>query len=124
TWVWRLASGYRAESFPTDNLRTFARAVETATAGALRIEVHPDNRLEPLARIFGAVQAGRIEAGETIMTSLVAQLPIAGADAVPFVVASYADAQRLWSLQRPLIERHFAAQGLVPLYAVPWPPQG
>ncbi len=122
--VWRLASGYRAESFHTENLRTFAQAVNAATAGALRIDVHADNRLEPLARIFAAVREGRIEAGETIMTSLSAELPIAGADAVPFVVASYADAQRLWTLQRPLIERQFAARGLVPLYSVPWPPQG
>jgi TRAP-type C4-dicarboxylate transport system substrate-binding protein len=122
--VWRLASGYRAESFHTENLRAFAQAVGSATAGALRIDVQPDNRLEPLARIFGAVREGRIEAGETIMTSLSAELPIAGADAVPFVVASYADAQRLWTLQRPLIQRQFAALGLVPLYAVPWPPQG
>ena len=33
-------------------------------------------------------------------------------------------ARRLWDLQRPLIDGHFAAKGLKALYAVPWPPQG
>ncbi|MES2911777.1 MAG: TRAP transporter substrate-binding protein DctP, partial [Pseudomonadota bacterium] len=37
---------------------------------------------------------------------------------------SYKDAQRLWKLQRPGIEKHFAGRGLKLLYAVPWPPQG
>ena len=58
------------------------------------------------------------------MTSLVKDIPIAGADSIPFVVGSYADAQRLWGLQRPLIEKHFSARGLKLLYSVPWPPQG
>ncbi|MEO6016262.1 MAG: TRAP transporter substrate-binding protein, partial [Polaromonas sp.] len=47
-----------------------------------------------------------------------------GADSIPFVVGSYRDAQRLWKLQRPGIEKHFAEHGIKLLYAVPWPPQG
>ena len=37
---WKLATGYRAESFHTRNLVQFAQDVERASAGALRIEVH------------------------------------------------------------------------------------
>lgn len=121
---WKLATGYRAESFHTENIAQFARDVERATNGALRIEVHPNNTLLKLPEIPQAVQSGQVQAGETIMTNMVADLPIAGADAIPFVVGSYADARRLWDLQRPLIARHFAQRGLMPLYAVPWPPQG
>ena len=121
---WKLATGYRAESFHTRNLVQFAQDVEAASSGALRIEVHANNALAKLADIPAAVQSGKAQAGETIMTSLVADMPIAGADAVPFVVHSYADARRMWSLQRPLIEGHFARKGLKALYAVPWPPQG
>lgn len=58
------------------------------------------------------------------MTNLVRDIPIAGADAVPFVVRSYADARRMWDVQRPLIESHMAGKGFKALYAVPWPPQG
>ena len=77
-----------------------------------------------LGDIFQAVQDGKVEAGETILTSVVKDIPIAGADSVPFVVSSYRRAQRLWQVQRPGLEREFAQRGLKILYAVPWPPQG
>jgi TRAP-type C4-dicarboxylate transport system substrate-binding protein len=121
---WRLATGYRAESFHTQNLQQFARDVGQASAGRLLIEVHPNNTLARLNDISQAVQQGKVEAGETIMSSMVKDIPVAGADSIPFVVSSYKDAQRLWKLQRPGIEKHFAARGMRLLYAVPWPPQG
>jgi TRAP-type C4-dicarboxylate transport system substrate-binding protein len=121
---WQLATGYRADSFHTQNIAQFASEVEQATAGALRIELRPNNTLFKLGEIRQAVQDGKAEAGETIMSSMVGDIPIAGADSIPFVVQSYGDARRLWSLQRSLIEKHLAVRGLRPLYAVPWPPQG
>lgn len=124
TTSWRLATGYRAESFHTQNIYQFAREVEKASAGRLLIEVHPNNTMFKLNDISHAVQQGKAEAGETIMSSMVKDIPVAGADSVPFVVSSYKDAQRLWKLQRPGMEKHFAARGMKLLYAVPWPPQG
>jgi TRAP-type C4-dicarboxylate transport system substrate-binding protein len=121
---WNLATGYRAESFHSQNLLQFAREVDTATGGQLKIQVHPNNTLFKLGDIPKAVQDGKGEAGETIMSNLVKDMPIAGADSVPFVVRSYGDARRLWELQKPLIEKHFAQRGLKLLYSVPWPPQG
>lgn len=122
--TWKLATGYRAESFHTQNIMQFSRDIDQATAGQLKIQVHPNNTLAKLSEISQAVQQGRAEAGETIMTSMVKDIPIAGADSIPFVVSSYRDAERMWKLQRPGIERHFAQRGLKLLYAVPWPPQG
>lgn len=122
--TWKLATGYRAESFQTENIFRFAQDVEKATAGQLRIEVHPGGTLAKLNDVRQAVHDGKAEAGETIMSSLAKDIPIAGADSVPFVVTSYSDAQRMWELQRPLIDKHFAQRGLKLLYTVPWPPQG
>ncbi|HZY17964.1 MAG TPA: TRAP transporter substrate-binding protein [Ramlibacter sp.] len=122
--AWNLATGYRAETFHTINLAEFAQEVEGATGGELRIRLHPNNSLARLADIPRAVQDGRAEAGETIMTNLAGEMPMAGVDSIPFLVGTYADARRLWTLQRPLVEKRFAAQGLRVLYAVPWPPQG
>ena len=110
--TWRLAAGYRVESFHAQNVLQFPRDVEKATSGKLLIQVFPNNTLVKLADISSAVQQGKAEAGETIMTSMVKDIPLAGADSVPFVVASYADAERLWTLQRPGIEKHFTARGL------------
>lgn len=122
--VWKLATGYGPTTFHTLNLQQMAREVESATGGELRIEIHPNNVLVKLADIRAATESGRIAAGETIMTSLIDSVPLAGADSVPFIIDSYADSQRLWRVQRPLIERHFVARGLQALYAVAWPPQG
>lgn len=122
--TWQLPTGYKADSFQGQNVARFARAVEAGSGGSLHIEVLPDGVRMPLSEIAAAVRSGRAQAGEVIMTGLAQDIPIAGADAVPFVVSSYADAQRLWQHQRPLVERHFEARGLKPLFAVPWPPQG
>lgn len=122
--LWKLATGYSAESFHTQNISAFATEVARASDNALRIEVHSGNSLVKLNDVRQAVQEGRVDAGETIMTSMVKELSIAGVDSIPFVVGSYADARRLWLLQRPLMERQLAQRGLKLLYAVPWPPQG
>lgn len=121
--TWSLPTGYRAESFHGLNLAEFAREVEASTNGALRIELQANNTRVALNEIMASVRDGKSQAGEVIMTSLVKDVPIAGADSVPFIVSSYDDAQRLWQLQRPLIERHFEKRGLRALFAVPWPPQ-
>lgn len=121
---WKLATGYRAESFHTENISQFSREIATATKGQLAIELAPNGSLFKLADIRQAVEEGKLQAGETIMTSMVKEIPIAGADSIPFVVGSYKRAQRLWELQRPGMEREFAQRGLKILYTVPWPPQG
>jgi len=121
---WQLATGYRADSFHTQNIAEFASDVEQATGGALRIAVRPNNALFKLADIRQAVQDGKVQAGESIMAGMVSEIPVAGADSIPFVVDSYDSARRFWSFQRPLIEKQFAARGIKPLFAVPWPPQG
>ncbi len=122
--TWKLATGYRAESFHTQNIEAFAIEVKEATKGQLKIEVSPNNSLVKLAEIPTAVATGKVHAGEAIMSGMGKDVPLAGADGVPFVVSTYADVQRMWKLQRPGIEREFAEMGLKPLYAVPWPPQG
>jgi TRAP-type transport system periplasmic protein len=121
---WRLATGYSADSFHTQNIEQFASDVAKATGGTLKIEVRPNGSLFKLGDIFQAVRDAKVAAGETIMTSLVKEMPIAGADAIPFVVGSYPDAWRMWTLQRPLIDKHFESRGLKALFAVPWPAQG
>jgi TRAP-type C4-dicarboxylate transport system substrate-binding protein len=121
---WKLATGYSPESFHTQNIQAFVREVDAATSGRVKIEVRAGGELIKLPDILKAVQERRVEMGETIMTNMVADLPVAGADAVPFVVKSYDDAKRMWASQRPLIEQDFAVRGLRVLYAVPWPPQG
>ena len=122
--VWKLASGYSEQAFQTVNLKQFAQDVAAATGGRLTIEVHANNSLFKLGEIPGKVESGALPAGETIMSNLAAEIPVAGADSVPFIVGSYDDARRLWKAQRPVLDAELARKGLVGLYAVAWPPQG
>jgi TRAP-type transport system periplasmic protein len=122
--TWKLATGYRAESFHGRNLIEFANEVKATTQGQLQIELHPNNSLVKLPDIRAAVEADKAQAGESIMSGLTKDIPTSGADSVPFVVGTYADAMRLWKFQRPLTEKALAQRGLKLLYAVPWPPQG
>jgi TRAP-type transport system periplasmic protein len=122
--VWRLASGYGESSYHTVLLKEFATEVGRATQGRVQILVHPNNSLVKLADIRPALGAGTIEAGEVILTGIAKEFSLAGADAVPFVVHSMNDAQRLWTLQRPALEKQLGAKGLQLLYSVPWPSQG
>ena len=87
--VWKLATGYRAESFHTENIAQFGRDINAATGSKLKLELAPNGSLFKLNDIRQAVQDGKVEAGETIMTSMVKDIPIAGADSIPFVVGSY-----------------------------------
>ncbi len=122
--TWKLATGYRAESFHGRNLSQFADDVKSATKGQLQIELHPNSSFVKLPEIRAAVEADKVQAGESIMSGLTKDIPTSGADSVPFVVSTYADASRLWKLQRPLTDKAFTQRGLKVLYAVPWPPQG
>lgn len=121
---WRLASGYSDGSFHTVNLREFARDVGQTTNGKFSIDVRSNNALVKLAEVRKAVGEGTIEAGEVILTGVSKEFPLAGADAVPFVVSSMNDAERLWTLQRPALEKQLGEKGLMLLYSVPWPSQG
>jgi TRAP-type transport system periplasmic protein len=122
--TWRLASGYSDASFHTVNLREFANDVARLSDGKLKIELRSNNSLVKLAEIRNAVGGGTAEAGEVILTGISKEFPLAGADAVPFVVGSMNDAKRLWDLQRGALEKQLGAKGLVLLYSVPWPSQG
>jgi TRAP-type C4-dicarboxylate transport system substrate-binding protein len=47
-----------------------------------------------------------------------------GADSQPFLATNYDDAKKLWDAQRPVVATLLEKQGLMPLFSVPWPPQG
>ena len=124
TTTWKVATGYSIDTFHGKNLADFARKVETDTAAKLKIELFPNNAFVKLNDFAKAVQEGKIQAGETIISSMVKDVPSAGAESIPFVVTTHADAMRLLQLQRSGIERDMTARGMKLLYAVPLPPQG
>ncbi|MBU6305238.1 MAG: hypothetical protein RIQ66_615 [Pseudomonadota bacterium] len=121
---WDLASAYPPGNFHTQLLNQFAAEVDKATAGRVKITVHPAASLFKAPEIKRAVQGGQAQAGEILLVNFQNENQIFGADGLPFLADSYDEAAKLWRAQRPVLEKILAEQGIVLLYSVPWPPQG
>jgi TRAP-type C4-dicarboxylate transport system substrate-binding protein len=121
---WDLASAYPATNFHTENLTAFAADVDKASAGKLKITVHANASLFKANEIKRAVQGGQAQAGEILLVNYQNEWQLFGADGLPFLADSYDESMKLYKAQRPLLEKKFAEQGMLLLYAVAWPPQG
>ncbi|MGB0959183.1 MAG: TRAP transporter substrate-binding protein [Halocynthiibacter sp.] len=122
--TWDMATPYPDATFHTQNITQFAADVTKATDGALEINVHSAGSLFKHPEISKAVRSGQVPAGEFFLSLLNNDNPAFGVDSLPFLATNYDDAERLWAAQRPVVEELLDAQGLMVLYAVPWPPQG
>lgn len=74
--VWQMPTPYPQANFHTQNIEQFAKDVEAATDGELKIVVHPAGSLIKHAEIKNAVRAGQVEIGEFIISSLANEDPI------------------------------------------------
>jgi TRAP-type transport system periplasmic protein len=121
---WDLPAAYPATNFHTENLTQFANDVEKATAGKLKITVHANASLFKAPEIKRAVQGGQAQIGEILLANFQNEWQIYGADGLPFLADSYEASAKLYKAQKPAMEKKLAEQGIMLLYAVPWPPQG
>jgi TRAP-type C4-dicarboxylate transport system substrate-binding protein len=121
---WTLPSAYPASNFHVENLDAFAKDVAEGSGGRLAITVHPNATLFKATEIKSAVRIGQAQLGEVLLSLHENEDPVFGLDVVPFLAASFEEARRLWAGSKPAIEKRFASQGLMVLFAVPWPPQG
>ena len=121
---WDLPAAYPAGNFHSVNLAEFAADVDKATAGKLKITVHPGASLFKAPEIKRAVQGGQAQIGEVLLVNFQNEWQIFGADGLPFLADSWDKAAKLWQVQKPMLEKKLAEQGMMVLYAVPWPPQG
>ncbi len=120
---WDLPTGYAVNSFQTENVQAFANDVDKATAGKLKITLHPNGSLYKANEIKRAVQTGQTPAGEFILSGASNENALFGLDSIPFLATSYADARRLYTAQKPGLDKLLATQGMKLLFSVPWPPQ-
>lgn len=121
---WDLPSGYATNTLQVQNLQWFADEVAKASAGKLKITLHPNASLFKANEIKRAVQSGQTAIGEFILSSAANEHPMFGLDSIPFLATSYAEAKKLDEVSHPQLERMLKEQGLKLLYTVPWPPQG
>ncbi|MBL8342566.1 MAG: TRAP transporter substrate-binding protein [Rubrivivax sp.] len=121
---WDLPAAYPATNFHTVNLQEFANDIDKASGGKLKITVHANASLFKAPEIKRAVQGGQAQIGEILLVNFQNEWPIFGADGLPFLADSYDESVKLWKAQKPLLDKKLAEQGMMVLYAVPWPPQG
>lgn len=121
---WDLPAGYAASNFHTENLVQFAKDVDAASGGKLKITVHANGALFKAPEIKRAVQGNQAQIGEILLANFANEAPIYALDGIPFLATSYAAAQKLYVAQKPALEKTLAAQGMMMLFAVAWPPQG
>lgn len=119
---WTIATEYPANAMPGEGIALFA-----AKASNKKLTVQP--RFDApdglrSAAMPQAVQDGTVMAADSFAATLSPLDPIFQLSGLPFLTASPADAARLLELARSAYAASLAAQGLVLLYATPWPPSG
>lgn len=122
--TWDMPTPYPDATFHTVNVHEFAKDVAEATDGKLTITVHSAASLFKHPEISKAVRSGQVPIGEFFLSLLANDNPAFGADSLPFLATNYDDAMALWAAQKPVIDSLLDEQGMMALYAVPWPPQG
>ena len=120
---WDLPSGYGPNTFQVQNLQWFADEVDKATAGKLKLTLHPGASLFKANEIKRAVQTGQTQIGEFILSGAANENALFGVDSIPFLATTYPAAKKLDAASRPALDQLLASQGMKLLYTVPWPGQ-
>ena len=121
---WDLPTAYPATNYHTENIAQFAKDVEAATGGKLKVTVHANASLFKAPEIKRAVQSGQAQAGEILLANFSNENPIYALDGVPFLATTYAESRKLYDVSKPATDKLLAAQGMKILFSVPWAPQG
>ncbi|WP_157265234.1 TRAP transporter substrate-binding protein DctP [Azohydromonas aeria] len=121
--TWRVATPWPAASLHTETLLQFAREVESASEGRLKVEVKPDASLKSPA-VKRAVQRNAAQLGDVALAELQSEWPGFGLDSLPFLARGHEPARRLYQAQRVPLGKQLSGQGVVMLYSIPSPPVG
>lgn len=121
---WDMPTPYSDAVHHTKNVKSFAAEIKQTTGGEVNIVVHSGASLFKHPEIYRAVRTAQVPIGELFMGLLGNENGIFKADNIPFIASSFAEAKVLWKATKPYVEQHLKKDGLMLLYAVPWPPQG
>lgn len=121
---WDMPMAYAATNFHSEVGADFAKCVTEATGGNLEIVTHPSGSLFKGNEIKRAVQTGQANIGERLLSAHGNENPLYEVDSIPFLVSSFDQHEKLWSIAEPYVSKVLAGDNLHYLYSVPWPPQG
>ncbi|EEX13751.1 bacterial extracellular solute-binding protein, family 7 [Citreicella sp. SE45] len=121
---WDMPMAYAATNFHSEVGATFASCVTDGTGGELEIVTHPSGSLFGGAEIKRAVMTGQAMIGERLLSAHQNENALYGVDSIPFLVSSFDEHEKLWSIALPYVEKALEDDNLHYVYSVPWPPQG
>jgi len=122
--VWDASLPWSAKEFHTKNAQDFADAINTATHGTLRINIHPGAVLGLKGpSSLRALGEGIVDMAEMAAFQQVGTEPILGIESLPFLVADQDELAILYEILQPKLDEIFARRGIKLLYMVPWPNQ-
>ncbi len=121
---WDMPTPYGDGVHHTKNIRAFADDVKSLSKGELEIKVHSGASLFKHGEIHRAVRTGQVPMGEMFMALLGNKDEVFKVDNIPFLASDFDSAKKLWDASRPAVEKSLSKEGLMLLFAVPWPPQG
>jgi len=123
--TWNLANAYGASSIHGEGNVVFAEAVAEKTGGALTIALHHGGALGyKSADHFDAVADGLVELADTPASFMGGNEPLFLLSSLPFVVSTVDDARQLYEIAKQSYQEIFTDNGMVLLYASPWPSSG
>ena len=121
---WDMPMAYAASNFHSEVGTAFGACVTEGTGGELEIVTHPSGSLFGGAEIKRAGMTGQANIGERLLSAHENENPLYGVDSIPFLVSSFDEHEKLWSIAEPYVEKALEGDNLHYLYSVPWPPQG
>lgn len=122
--TWNFSAEQPDGNYVTENIKIFAKDVEEATGGALKFRVHPAGSLIKRPDLKRGVQQGIVPIGDVFISVLGNEDPMYEIDSVPLLATSFDEAKILWQVSRQAISDRLEKQGILLLFAIPWPPQG
>lgn len=121
--TWSMSTEYPATSMSGEGLRFFADALARESGGRIAVNVSFDAALKS-ADVPAAISDHRVIGADAFAGGLGQFDPLFLLSSLPFLAATQADARRLYAAARVAYAERLAQEGLVLLFATPWPPSG
>lgn len=120
---YHMATPYSEAVFHTKVIRRFQDDLQNS-AEPMLIKVHSGASLYKHGDIYRAVRTQQLALGEVFLPTLANKHPIFRLDSIPFFATTFQEAWELYLVTKPVMRSVFENDGLLFLYALPWPPQG
>ncbi len=119
---WDMALPWGPNEFHTLNAQKFAETASEVTDGALTITIHAGGVLGIKGpETVRSVRDGIVPMADAPLSQAVGEVPIAGIESLPYLVASPEELAALHEVAMDEIKAGLAGHNVKVLYVVPWP---